>query len=196
LHRARRAPCCRSPSSMSPPPNAELVRAQERGRRHRSATACQQGLRGSRGRICAEVQPEEGLGAGDRRQRGAYPARSTRCARNAPRTACSRLAEVGAQPAHSGADCGPPPVECRKGGPLCVPERSKLPPLPSAQSSCYVRAGGVWENCLGQAGASESTKARGRNVALEFVLDLAGIGALAPEYLTGTLTTMSLERAA
>jgi hypothetical protein len=123
--------------------------------------------------------------------RGAHAAQGTRRERRA-----RGWQKLGAQPAHSGVDCGPPPVECRKRGPLCVPERSKLPPLPSAQSSCYVRAGGVWENCLGQAGASESTKAWGRNVALESVLDLAGIGALTPEYLTGTLTTMSLERAA
>jgi len=54
----------------------------------------------------------------------------------------------------------------------------------------------VWEYCLGQAGASGSTKTWGRKAALEFVLDLAGIGTLTPEYLTGTLTAVSLERAA
>jgi len=78
---------------------------------------------------------------------------------------------------------------------LFLPERSKLPALPSPQSSMLGSRLRLWEDCLGQAGVSGSTKTRGRNVdaaffshrecgaveridepvAIEFVLEAIGI---------------------
>src|SRR5215468_5964160 len=92
-----------------------------------TATACHQRLHGPRGRICAEVRSEEGLGPGDRRPRGAHLARSRR-ARNAARTTRSWMAEVGTQPALvPELSAAAHPIERAETGPSFMPERSQLP---------------------------------------------------------------------